>query len=241
MPRRARPTTPWVWLIAVAGGLSTVLSVMAHATPYWGADVAITRAVQAVDFGVLALPLHLLNVLGFPPVVGIAYGGATLALWLAGRRWEAASSVFALLGGAGLNHLVKTLVARPRPTFPFVHVEHHIANGSFPAGHVLNFTAFAGFLGCLAWMNMAPSWRRIAMVIAMIALVLLMGVARIDAGEHWPSDVLGGYLMGVTWLTATLGFYRWGKSRWETRWPRSNPHDNRSRPALAQTPTSTPP
>lgn len=241
MPRLTRPTAQWVWLIAVAGGLSTVLSVMAHAAPYWGADVAIMRAVQSVDFGVLAMPMHLLNVLGFPPVVGIVYGGATLALWFAGRRWEAASSVFALLGGAGLNHLVKTLVARPRPAFAFAQIEHQIASASFPAGHVLNFTAFAGFLSCLAWMNMAPSWRRIAMAIAMIALVLLMGVARINAGEHWPSDVLGGYLMGVTWLAATLGFYRWGKSRWETRWPRSSLHVTPPRPPLAPTPTSTPP
>ena len=41
----------------------------------------------------------------------------------------------------------------------------------------------------------------------------LMGIARIDAGEHWASDVLGGYLFGIVWLVVTVEVYAWGRKK----------------------------
>src|SRR5437016_8946489 len=94
---------------------------------------------------------------------------------LSGRRWEAYGALFASLGGAGLNNLVKLIVARPRPPSDLISVQHHINNGTFPAGHVLNFTAFAGFLCYLAATRIATAWLRRAAIASLILLIALMG------------------------------------------------------------------
>ena len=204
----------WTGSAVCAVAAALLLSVAAHRVPYFPSDVLITRSIQAADLRILALPLRALNAVGFPPLVGIVYGAIIGVLFLAGRRWEAAAAGFATLGSAGINAVVKHLVARPRPSSLMVDVDRlHVANTSFPAGHVLNFTAFAGFLGCLVYLLMHPSWRRSSLIALLVAMIALMGVARIASGEHWPSDVLGGYLLGALWLGVTVRLYAWGHRR----------------------------
>lgn len=52
-------------------------------------------------------------------------------------------------------------------------------------------------------------------------LIALIGLARIDSGEHWFSDVVGGYLVGTIWLVLTIYFYRWGKPRFFVNQPQA--------------------
>jgi undecaprenyl-diphosphatase len=200
-------------LVVALASLMT-LGVFAHGAPGFALDLAITRHVQDMRGEWIGDLLRPFNQLGFPPVVGIV-DAAIIALALMLRaRWEAAALTFAAVGGSALNFAGKLLVERPRPPGLFVHVEHVLPAGtSFPAGHVLNFTAFAGFLCYLAWARMAPSAMRSALVTVLCGMIALMGVARIHAGEHWPSDVLGGYLIGGLWLAATIELYRWRVNR----------------------------
>jgi undecaprenyl-diphosphatase len=206
--------------LAVALVCLVTLGVLAHRVPWFPLDLAITRHVQdmrAVWIGDLLRPF---NRLGFPPIVGIVDGAIVLLALAVRARWEAVTLGFAAVGSSGLNHLAKVLVARPRPPELLVHVEHVLpAGSSFPAGHVLNFTVFAGFLCYLAWVRLAPSALRTTLVALLVAMIALMGVARIHAGEHWASDVLGGYLIGVLWLAATIELYRWGRRRSRPRNP----------------------
>ena len=80
----------------------------------------------------------------------------------------------------------------------------------------MTFTAFFGFLCYLACTKLAPSWRRTTLVAALLATIVLMGVARIDSGEHWPSDVLGGYLLGGLWLMVTIWLHARGMRKSST-------------------------
>jgi hypothetical protein len=52
------------------------------------------------------------------------------------------------------------------------------------------------------------------------AVLLLVGLGRIDAGEHWPSDVLGGLALGVGWTALALAVRRLSEP---LRPPRSGP------------------
>ena len=200
---------------AVAGAILafTGLAVYANRVPYSPVDLTIMQYVQKLDGSWFNVPLHGFNVIGFPPLVGLVYGTLVLLILLSGHRREAVGCAFALLGGMGLNFLTKALVDRPRPPMDLVHVEHSIPNSSFPAGHVLNFSVFMGFLCYLAYTRLPPSWGRNALMAILIASIALMGIARIDSGEHWPSDVLGGYLLAGIWLAVTVEFYRWGLRR----------------------------
>ena len=194
--------------MACLGLAFTALAVAARRVAFFPIDVTITRHVQAMDSAWFSALLAPFNALGFAPFVPITYGGIVLTIYASGAKWEAAASAFATLGGAGLNAVVKPLVARPRPPFDLIHVAHHLPGASFPAGHVLYLTAFAGFLCYLVWVRFAPSWPRTALIALILTVIAIMGLARIDAGEHWPSDVLGGYLLGALWMGATVAIYR---------------------------------
>jgi membrane-associated phospholipid phosphatase len=196
---------------ALAGAL---LSISAHRVPHYPIDPVISRAVQSVHGAWFHLPLGVLSAAGFAPLVSIFDGIIILLILAAWGRWEALTSGFAALGAPALQYGVKALVVRPRPPAALVHVAHHIGNPSFPAGHVLDVTAFLGFVCYLAYARVNPSPRRTALMALLLAIVALMGLARIDAGEHWASDVLGGYLFGIVWLTVTVEVYEWGRGKW---------------------------
>jgi undecaprenyl-diphosphatase len=206
------------------------LAFLAHRVSYFPIDLAITRGVQGMHAGWLDLPLRILNAAGYKPVVGMIDGAIVLLLFVRGARWEAAVASISALAAAATNYLFKWLVGRPRPPSDLVHVEHHlsISNSSFPAGHVLSATMFFGFLCYLTCTRLPPSWRRTALIALLVAIIGLMGLARIKSGEHWPSDVLGGYLIGGPLLVATIAIYQWGrrkKSNPSVRsgWPRMRP------------------
>lgn len=67
---------------------------------------------------------------------------------------------------------------------------------SFPSGHAIFFFALA-----MAIYRYDKRWGYV-----FFAGALLMGIARIIGGIHWPSDILGGALIGILvgWLTVQL-------------------------------------
>ncbi len=207
---------------ACLGAAALAFTMMAQQVPYFPSDVSIMKAVQSANVGALAFPLYAMNRVGFPPLVGIVYVSVIIVIFMAGRKWEATSAGFAVAGSATINNLTKAWVDRPRPSPQLVHVEHLIANPSYPAGHVLNFTTFAGFLCFLVYVHMRPSMPRAALMGILLAMIALMGLARIDSGEHWPSDVLGGYLLGSFWLVVSIAFYELGQRRFAGAGPHSH-------------------
>lgn len=103
--------------------------------------------------------------------------------------------MLAVLSGA-LGLLVAVALAsvvyRPRP---FVVLPHrvklllpHAADSSFPSDHA---TGSAGFAVGM-WRAPSSSIRWLFTLVA-----LLVGVSRLIAGVHWPSDILGSYLLGA--------------------------------------------
>jgi membrane-associated phospholipid phosphatase len=143
--------------------------------------------------GPVPLPLDLFNTIGDPLVWDGAVALLVAALWLRGRRIEAAW----IGGGLAIAELVataiKVVVDRPRP--PGIVVTDWITQASFPSGHATRAAA-TGILLVIFW----PFGRRSGLLVGLVALVAvvvagLMGLARIVAGEHWPTDILGAYLL----------------------------------------------
>jgi len=123
--------------------------------------------------------------------------GAGLVAWLLWQRRpvDALVVAIALIGANLFTDAVKDLVARPRPPGP------HLAPAggcSFPSGHALNSTATYGLLALYTWRSgLAMNVRRAAGAV-LATIPFLVGLSRIALGVHYPSDVLGGWLAGLT-------------------------------------------
>ena len=138
-----------------------------------------------------------ITALGGPTVLGMTVFAIVGFLVLQGMYRNAAFVFLASVGGWMLNDLLKEVFARPRPQV----VPHlrQVMSLSFPSGHALTSAAVYLTLGALL-MRVAQS--RLAkfycMFIAMTA-TLLIGSTRVYLGVHYPTDVLAGWLIGISW------------------------------------------
>lgn len=131
---------------------------------------------------------------GAPVTLGAA---AAASLWLLLQR--APGRAFLLAGTVVVERLLvdglKAWIGRPRP--PLDMLPHSLA---FPSGHSANsMTAFVA----IALLACPPAWRRAALITALIA-TFVVGLTRIALGVHWPSDVVGGWALGLLAVTAAL-------------------------------------
>jgi undecaprenyl-diphosphatase len=207
--RRVEVVAGVVLVVAIVGFIG--LALLARTTPYFWFDVPIELAIQKLTWPPFQTLLWAISWIGLPPESNYIFGALIVVLALIGRRWEAAGLLVAAIGSISLFYLVAPLVARPRPTPDLVNVVGQIGYGSFPSGHVTNLTAIFGFLCFLAYTSLRPSWWRTLLLVACVTPVVSVGVARISVGQHWPSDVLGGYLLGSIWLAVTIWLYRRAK------------------------------
>jgi undecaprenyl-diphosphatase len=139
------------------------------------------------------------------PVASVA---AAVAVFLV-LRWRAEALVTAgTLLGYPLEFAVKNLVHRPRPGSSLVHIDQVIHGYGFPSGHAVFFFCFYGLLAVLLLVRLPNTAERNALAALCVAVIALGGLSRVYLGVHWPSDVLGGYLLGALWLAALLWVYR---------------------------------
>lgn len=208
----------FIYVILATVGFGA-LFVLARTTPYFAFDLTIEHALQSVTVPGFAGFMLLVSTLGFFPQGIILPILIVLYLFVVGLRWEAVMAAFSVAGVMLLGELVKAIVQRARPTPGLVNVFAPLNEYSFPSGHVLEYTAFLGFLMFLLFTLTPHSWVRNLGLIVLGALIVLVGFSRVYLGQHWPSDVLGAYLLGSLWLTLSVYLYRWGKPRFFTHQP----------------------
>jgi membrane-associated phospholipid phosphatase len=229
MAGRARHLRAWWFRIAVlvvAIGFGA-LALLARTVWYFPIDLELTRTIQGARTPWLDGLLDGVSWVGFPPQSNIVFGAVILGLFLLGHRLEALMTAFAAGGSAGLWYLITPLVGRPRPSPELVDVAMQIPAGSFPSGHALNLTAIFGFLIYLTVLHVRPDLPRRLLEVLLALPILTIGFARVEDGAHWPSDVLGGYMLGGLWLVLTIQLYRWARHR------RSGSHPKRAGDATA--------
>jgi len=102
---------------------------------------------------------------------------------------------------AVVPEIVKAVVARPRPTlWPWLLTP---SGSSFPSGHAVAGAALYPFLG---WLLLRCRGRGLVGYLLGLAVGVLIGLGRLYAGVHWPSDVLAGWTLGAA---LSLGAIRW--------------------------------
>jgi membrane-associated phospholipid phosphatase len=206
-----------VALFAVGSLVLAVMSIAAHSLAYFPSDVAISHAVQAFHPSWLDTVTAALSWTGFPPQSDVLFGLIVVMLVLLGHRWAALMEVIAAVGSGGLYLVLQQLVGQPRPSADLVQVAGAIQLSGFPSGHLATFTAVFGFVAFLGYRGLRSSAVRWLPVGLVAVLLILMSFARVYAGQHWLSDVLGGVLLGLLWLAVTSRIYVWGEGRFARR------------------------
>ena len=112
-----------------------------------------------------------------------------------------------------VNIPLKLAVSRPRPSADLVHILSHEQDNGFPSGHAFFAIVILGLLAYFAFINLKNRTLRMVVLAGLIALILLIGTSRVYLGVHWPSDVIGGYLIGGVFLTALIWFHQTYKAR----------------------------
>lgn len=96
-----------------------------------------------------------------------------------------------------LNQLLKRILQRPRPT-EFRIIEE--TGYSFPSGHSMVSMAFYGYLIYLIYKYVENRYVRWISIVLLSILICSIGVSRIYLGVHYTSDVLGGFLVSISYL-----------------------------------------
>ncbi|HEY5489036.1 MAG TPA: phosphatase PAP2 family protein, partial [Candidatus Limnocylindrales bacterium] len=99
--------------------------------------------------------------------------------------------------------LAKDYVQRGRPDTEATHVLFGVDSYGFPSGHTARAAALAG---ALVWVFVPARWRLPLAIVSALVGGLVMAYARVALGVHFPTDTLGGLLLGICWfaLSATL-------------------------------------
>jgi undecaprenyl-diphosphatase len=127
----------------------------------------------------------------------------TLALW---RWWGWGAGLamgLAALISSVASDAMKIFFARIRPDL--VAQLDPIGSAAYPSGHATNAAVVYILFIMLVPQARHPGWQLLA-----FGMIILTGISRIMLGVHWPTDVIGGWLLGTTFAlgTAAIIAYR---------------------------------
>jgi len=201
-PPLGRPRWSFVvlgYLLALLGGWAYGAGLRAggdwHTGARWEHTLLLTlrpRAPEALDAVLYAIPWAGTN-LTLGPLV------AVLAVWLLWQRRRDLATwlVVAELGVLSLNWLLKHLLERERPNL-FERVGW-FGWASYPSGHAMSSLAVLGTFAILAHRATGRRWPLVAAIVTSVVI----SCSRLYHGVHWPTDLIGGTIVGLVWLLAT--------------------------------------
>lgn len=112
--------------------------------------------------------------------------------------------IFTSAFGAILNYLIKFVYQRPRPS-----IEHLVdaSHYSFPSGHSMASLIFYGSLIVLVHLLIKNKSLQTILSAGLFLLILLIGISRVYVGVHYPTDIIGGFLLGGAVLLASIPLF----------------------------------
>ncbi|MDJ0463739.1 phosphatase PAP2 family protein [Streptomyces sp. H27-C3] len=125
-------------------------------------------------------------------------------LWQ-GERLPALWAVATSVAGTLLQQGLKAAVGRERPQWPDPVDSAHFA--AWPSGHAMTATVTFGLLVWLLALCGADSLLRAVVLVVGVVSVAGVGLTRMYLGVHWPTDVLGGWLLGVALVALSVVAY----------------------------------
>jgi undecaprenyl-diphosphatase len=131
---------------------------------------------------------------------GIVAIGAVLVLYFLYKRfWPELGMVLIAWGGeGGIWTVLSQYFNRARPMFD-ISVWRQMPSAGFPSGHSFSAVLCFGLLAYLLVPKMASRFGKTVVIAAALLIILFIGFSRVFVGDHYPTDILAGYALGIAW------------------------------------------
>lgn len=147
--------------------------------------------------------MHFITWLGEPWFIIPVLILAGIIFWYKTKSWQSLYILVSAVTGAGIFDLLfKSLVARARPGAILRVLD--VPGYAFPSGHAA-LTVFYIMMGYLISRRVKAWQLKVAVWFAAVLMAMLIGISRVYLGVHWPTDVLGGWILALVWATLVIG------------------------------------
>ncbi len=190
------------WLLVLLGGLAFgVIAAGIQANP--GLNPIDIQVSNAIHTAALQSSPFVRDVMIFGFYVGehfiAAIGVLLAAYFLYKRLWPELSMVVIAWAGEGAIWLfLSQYYHRARPVFD-VPVWHQMTSPGFPSGHAMSAVICYGLLAYLLAPKLPARFWKVVLGASAGLIMLYIGVSRLYVGDHYLTDVLAGYALGIAW------------------------------------------
>ena len=111
-----------------------------------------------------------------------------------------------------INRILKYAIQRERPPMENRLVEE--TSFSFPSGHAMVGTAFYAFLIYIIYKDVKNKYLKYGLITFLSFIILSLVFTRVYLGVHYASDVIGGFVIAISYL---IIFIRFGYNKFLNR------------------------
>ncbi|TVY10900.1 phosphatase PAP2 family protein [Paenibacillus cremeus] len=205
MPWRFRPT-PALFVSLLCAGAFMVMVLVLSNKKVRGADHDITAMLQDNATSLLRSIMILFNWFGSEAAFLLLSFMVWLILYPLVQYWkERLFLAGVIIGSLVFNLILKMGFHRPRPPGPYlVYAEGY----SFPSGHAMSSVCLYGLLAYFLWRRIRSGIGRLLVVLLLGMVVAATGISGIVLQIHYVSDVVGGFVIGASWLAGCIWVYQ---------------------------------